>query len=170
MSGYRELCQTYRESRLKYLAYRDEIHAFAEGLMAQLVELWAVPAEKIRFFPMTPNGPGDYVARPAEALLFGNDGFWYLGVEIVLRCDDCPETPEQAVHALIGLKRSGDSFVIKLGEKETKLVCETPDAEGCGDFFSAFHKTIRDYLKGSVNRFLESKPSACRIGFTSGCE
>ncbi len=170
MSRYDALCTLYSDSRQRFSDYHADCIHFAEALVEGLATFFSVPQDRFRVIPTLQKAEPGKTYPVSEALLLGQDMYWHIGIEMTLIPVNGAGFPAQPVLIVLGIKKEGDAFLIKTSEKEKGF--SIPDAErsDLSAFYEELYQLVQTWLNATLNRFVETKPVVCKIGFMSECE
>ncbi len=146
-SRYEELCQALEKARDRFAAYRSECTFVASTLARGLVESAAWPPKLVA---VEPPGGGD-PARPEDALVLVDDGFWALGLRLVL------EVPKGKDSILVDVKfkKLPSRYIITLfGTEDFEIPEPTPEA--LAPIYEAILSAVRRHYDFGLPLFLEN--------------
>lgn len=170
MSKYKDLCEIYTDSRLKFSQRQNDCQQFLEKLVQGLIDAFDIPKDKIRLFPVIGNPDKSVNYSIKEAMRLNQDKFWHIGLEVTLVCNTCATDPVQPIMINLGVIKEGGFFLLKTDPGEEPFKVSEKSSEKLKNFYDELFERIKEVLGESSNKLLEKEHTVCKIGFKPDCK
>ena len=168
MSRYEELCNIFAATRRNYLKYVQDIREFATTLIDGLINYIEIAPLDVRFIPLTGEVKPDKNYTLFEAMHLSDDGFWKLGMIMLIYENPAPNiiSPHETVLLPILMKKVSDSFLVKLGSEGDEFEIHKNKPKEFKAFYEYVFTQIKKSYQEGLQRFIEGEEGTERkIGF-----
>ncbi|HEX9308783.1 MAG TPA: hypothetical protein VF894_14915 [Anaeromyxobacter sp.] len=156
-SRYQDLCKSMAEARARFGAYRSECFFFAATLARGFAEYSGWPREQVGYEPVVAAG-GAPTPRIEDAMHLDQDGFWHLGLRLML------EEPKGKGSILLNVrfKKLETRYIISLvGFEDFEVAAPTPEA--LQPIYDSILNAVKRHFDYGLRLFLENGGRGLKI-------
>ncbi len=163
MSRFEQLCETLRQTRRQYYAYREECSAFMSTFMMGLREYLDVPDGYCEYYATQGHWKGRKVPGLTAAMHLDDDSYFHIGVviDLVEKPDTFPTEPNGFI---LKLKKRDNAFEVILPD-DKQFVIDAVSEEAFEPVYEHMFNIMRKRYDNALREFLDTADVKRRQGF-----
>ena len=146
MSKFKQLCETYMNSRRKFLKYEETCRNFARDLVYGMIDYFGWPQDQeITYIPLGEEiSPNNRFYALAGAMRMDDDAFWHFGIELTIE-ETGGSNPLPFLMSFF-IKKVGAHFIVKLGPNGREIKIHEERQRELEPFYDAVFAQIVEFF------------------------
>lgn len=163
MSKFDEMCSAYVSARNKGIAYRDRSFENLGRLVQGLVSYCEIPESHFCYLPLKETPVEGRQYGLAGAIHFDDDGYWHLGLQLLLR-DNESQFSQSRILVVLCLCEQDEKVMVKIGANGKERELDMNDESQCVVFYNDVVEIVKRWFS-QLRESMEKSGTLRTIGF-----